>query len=319
MSSCRHSKFVHFTNNLAEINRLAQSNPEKLVSRSDQHYHDSIHSMAEKIVERGCRVVLLAGPSSSGKTTTAHFIRDALEQIGHPTEMISLDDFYREEKDTPLRPDGQHDFECLDALRVDCIQQCIGDLMRCGSCEVPQFDFMKHTQSPQPRKVVLGSDGIAVIEGLHALNPRLTQAISSERIARIYISVKQDVFNGNEELLDAHEIRIVRRLVRDYNFRGTSPERTLEMWDSVMDGERQYIAPYKYSADFTVNSLHAYELGVLRTPALMLLHGVSEQDGWVGEEIRRLSFALMLFTPVDAALLPPTSLIREFIGGGLYN
>ena len=319
MINTRHSEYVHFTNNLAEMNQMAENNPAELVSRADQRFHNSIHDVAKKVVQRGCRVVLLAGPSSSGKTTTAHFLSDALNQLGHETKMSSLDDFYRAEDETPLRADGQHDFECLEASRLDCVRKCLKDLTESNSCEVPQFDFVYHKPLPQPRRLTLGENDIAVIEGLHALNPALTDQLKRDGIVRMYISVKQDIINGTEQLLNAHEVRIVRRVVRDFNFRGTSPERTLGMWESVMDGEQKYINPFKHNADFTVNSLHAYELGVLRNPALLLLHGVSEQSGWVAEEVNRLQFALMLVKPVDAGLLPPTSLIREFIGGGLYN
>lgn len=319
MSSSYSPEYVHFTNNLADINRMAQKNPEKLVLHTDKHFHDSICKLAKKVAARGCQVVLLSGPSSSGKTTTAHFLADALNRLGHQTEMISLDDFYRAEEETPYRADGQHDFECLEALRLDCIQQCLHDLVTSGSCNVPLFDFVHHRPQPQFRHLNLKKNGIAIIEGIHALNPVLTAELPYNQITRIYISVKQDIYNGTEELLSAQEVRMIRRMVRDYNFRSTTPESTLKMWNSVMEGERKYIKPFKRMADFTVNSLHAYELGVLRGPALMLLHNVEESTGWIAEEMRRLSFALMLFTPVSASLLPPTSLIREFIGGGLYN
>lgn len=319
MNNTQHSDFVRFTNDLQEMNRMASADPAEMVSRADQRFHNSIHNIAKKVVNRNCRVVLLAGPSSSGKTTTAHFLSDALNQLGHETKMISLDDFYRAEEETPLHEDGSHNFECLEALRLDCIQQCLKDLTESNSCEVPQFDFINHRPLAQPRKLTLSPDGIAVIEGIHALNPVLTTQLRRDGIVRIYISVKQDICNGSEELLSAHEVRMVRRIVRDYNFRSTSPEKTLMMWESVIEGEQKYILPFKHHADFTINSLHAYELGVLRNPALLLLHGVTEQTGWVAEEVNRLLFALLLVHPVDASLLPPMSLIREFIGGGLYS
>ncbi|WOC31407.1 MULTISPECIES: uridine kinase family protein [Caproicibacterium] len=319
MSSTQHTEFVRFPNDLQEMNRMAQVQPAKMVSRADQRFHNSIHEIAKKALRQNCRVILLAGPSSSGKTTTAHFLSAALNQLGHETKMISLDDFYRAQEETPLREDGSHDFECLEALRVDCIQRCLKDLTESNSCEVPQFDFVQHRPAAESRRLALSPNGIAIIEGIHALNPALTAQLRRGGVVRIYISVKQDISNGSEQLLSAHEVRMIRRLVRDYNFRSTSPEQTLQMWDSVMEGERRYILPFKHRADFTVNSLHAYELGVLRNPALLLLRGVTEQSGWVAEEVNRLLFALLLVHPVDPALLPPTSLIREFIGGGLYS
>jgi uridine kinase len=312
-------EYTRFINNVEDINRMARQNPAKLVALSDGRFHKSVEEVAKKTIARGCRVVLLAGPSSSGKTTTAHLLSDALRQLGHETQMISLDDFYRPENEAPRREDGTRDFECLDALRVDCIQQCLRDLAVSNSCEVPQFDFVHHCPMRETRHLELSKDGVAVIEGLHALNPVLTKELPHGAAERVYISVKQDVCTRSEILLQAREVRMIRRIVRDYNFRGTSPERTLKMWNSVMEGEHKYIRPFREDADFTVNSFHAYELGVLRTQALMLLRGVREPSGWIADQVQRLSFALMLFAPISSSLLPPTSLIREFVGGGLYT
>ena len=315
-------EFVPFANDLSEINRMAQKDPARLVQRSDQRFHKSIADVARRVIVRGARVVLLAGPSSSGKTTTAHLLSDSLRALGHATEMISLDDFYLPEEQAPLREDGQRDFECLEALNVACIRRCLKDLLTNNSCEAPVFDFVRHRPSEQCRHLSLPPDGVTVIEGLHALNPALTSELSQDGVRGVmrgYISVKQDVRNHGEPVLSAHEVRIIRRIVRDFNFRGTSPEHTLAMWDSVMEGEQKYIRPFRSSADFTLNSLHAYELGVLRNPALLLLRGVNVQTGWVADEAQRLTFALMLCSAVPPALLPADSLIREFIGGGLYT
>ena len=319
MKHLRTPEYVRFNNNLEDINHMAQRDPAHLVALADRHFHKSVQDVAKKTIARGCRVVLLAGPSSSGKTTTAHLLSDALCQLGHETQIISLDDFYHPEEEAPRPEDGTQDFECLEALRVDYIQKCLHDLATSNSCEVPEFDFVHHRPAQQTRHLSLSPDGIAIIEGLHALNPILTKDLPRGSTECVYINVKQNICTRSEVLLEAKEVRMIRRIVRDYNFRGTSPERTLKMWDSVMEGERRYIAPFRAGADFTINSLHAYELGALRNQALMLLRTVVEPGGWIADEVQRLSFALMLCTPVSPTLLPPTSLIREFIGGGLYS
>ena len=260
---------------------------------------------------------MMAGPSASGKTTTAHRLADALRAGGTGAEIISLDDFYRGEYQAPLLPDGGHDYEHVEALNVEEVRSCLSELIEKGRCDMPVFDFSIHMPYSHRRRVVLEDGAVAVVEGIHALNPALIGTLPAGAFRRIYISVKQGVRDGTEELLGPNDVRLVRRIVRDRNFRSTPPQRTLFMWKNVLDGERKYIKPFRKSADFTINSFHACEPCVLKTRAVTLLHTVPEGDpGW--ETARRLLGGLERFEPMDCGLVPGNSILREFIGGGIY-
>jgi uridine kinase len=178
---------------------------------------------------------------------------------------------------------------------------------------MPVFDFEAHRPFPHRRSVTLKENGIALVEGIHALNPVLIGRLPSLKVKRIYISVKQGIQDGERPLLGPNDMRLIRRIVRDYGFRKTGPERTLGMWGTVMAGERNYIKPFRNLADFTVNSFHVYEPCVLRDQAIRLLHTVSEGSGCFGEA-RGLLAVLERFRPIDSGLVPRDSILREFIG-----
>lgn len=314
------AQFSNALNNLPEINALAKEGPARMIELGDHRYHNNVRAAARRIVQHGARLVLLAGPSSSGKTTTAHFLADTLAAMGHPAQILSTDDFYLGPTRAPLRPDGGRDLECPQAMDIPALQRCLRDLVLDGACVTPVFDFYRQRPAAQGRSVHLKPGGIAVLEGIHALNPLLSELLPADhRVMRLYISVQQEVRNGAEILLRPAQVRLVRRIVRDHNFRSTEPVQTLHMWRSVMEGEQAYITPWRTSADAAINSLHAYEFGVLRAYALPLLRAVEDEDPWVCREAQDLAFALTLFAPVPPALVPKNSLIREFIGGGLYE
>ncbi|MCI1982300.1 MAG: nucleoside kinase [Oscillospiraceae bacterium] len=312
------TKYVTYRNSLDEINRAAEADPAAFISGAESSYRKNIRKIAEQIAGEKpmCRLVMLAGPSSSGKTTTAHRLISALKEIGVGCVSISLDDFYLGENRAPLRPDGRRDYECLQALDVKKIQECLSGLVENNRCEMPVFDFEQHVPYPRCRQVVLHENEVAVVEGIHALNPVLIGHLPALRVRRIYISVKQGVTAAGRELLGPNDIRLVRRLVRDYNFRRTSPENTLNMWENVMEGEYRYIKPFRKDADITVNSFHAYEVCALKDRALELLHTVPEGSP-ARAPAMKLQAALERFSPVDAGLIPKDSVIREFIGGGV--
>lgn len=314
-------EYVAYRNSAEEINRAVRDDASAFVERAEAAYHANIAAIAEKIAAEGraCRLVMLAGPSSSGKTTTAHLLEQALEKIGIGCVSISLDDFYLGEGFAPVLPNGKRDFECLEALDVPEIRKCLSQLVYNSRCEMPVFNFDQHVPYPHRRQVVLHDNEVAVVEGIHALNPVLIGDLPMDcRAHRIYISVKQGVHDGEEELLGPNDIRLIRRVVRDYHFRHTTPSATLAMWPNVMRGEYHYIKPFRCNADITVNSFHAYELGVLREPAVALLSTVPEKDP-EHEVAARLIAGLLHFEPIDPALVPKNSIIREFIGGGIVE
>lgn len=307
------SDFVKYANDLRQINRAAAEDPAAFVMRAEEAYYKDIGRVATGLVRGKARLVMLAGPTSSGKTTTARLLAGELEKLGMDCALISLDDFYRGEHLAPLLPSGERNYESMDALDVPAIQTCLWQLLETSRCEMPVFDFEAHVPFSHTRTVTLHKKGIAVVEGIHALNPLLISRIPAIGVKRIYISVKQGVLDGKDTLLGPNDMRLVRRLVRDHAFRKTDPEKTLGMWDTVMTGERNYIKPFRGLADFTVNSFHVYEPCVLRDPAVRLLHTVPEASACFGTA-RELLSALERFRPIDGALVPKDSILREFIG-----
>lgn len=307
------SNFVKYANDLRQINRAALEGPAAFVMRTEEAYYKDIGRVAAGLVRGKARLVMLAGPTSSGKTTTARLLAGELEKLGMDCALISLDDFYRGEHLAPLLPSGERNYESIDALDVSAIQSCLSQLLETSRCEMPVFDFETHVPFPHTRTVTLHKNGIAIAEGIHALNPVLISRIPALGVKRIYISVKQGILDGKNTLLGPNDMRLVRRLVRDHGFRKTGPEQTLSMWGTVMAGERNYIKPFRGLADFTVNSFHVYEPCVLRDPAARLLHTVPEESGCFGTA-RELLSVLERFRPIDGALVPQDSILREFIG-----
>ncbi|MBW7573674.1 uridine kinase family protein [Caproiciproducens faecalis] len=311
--------FVEYQNELSKINTAASTQPEAFVVRTEESYHQSIRNIARSIAGqmRDCRLIMLSGPSSSGKTTTSHLLKNAFQSIGIGSTIISLDDFYRGERQAPVLANGQHDYESVDALDVPDVERCLLSLIENHHCTMPVFNFEIHMPYPHKRHVSLREHDIAIVEGIHALNPIFLDKLPKEGVCKIYISVKQGIYEGSRELFNANEMRLVRRIVRDYNFRGAKPTRTLEMWPMVMDGERKYIKPYRSGADYTINSLHTYETCVLVNQAIPLLKTVPADCGQY-PLTKKLIESLEKFTPVSSEFVPQDSIIREFIGGGIY-
>lgn len=304
------------TRSLEEINRLARGGAEAFVRSEEARCREGIASVARRIAQERpmSRLVMLSGPSSSGKTTTAHFLVQALEREGVGSVSISLDDFYLGEGMAPLLPDGRRDYECLEALDVGEIRSCIGELAEKGRCEMPVFDFEQHVRYPHRRQVVLGENGVAVVEGIHALNPALLSGLPALRLHRVYISVAEGVADeAGNQLLAPDDIRLLRRTVRDHNFRQTRPDETLFMWPNVMSGERRFVAPYRGGADVRIDSFHAYELCALRGEALSLLGSIPTASP-NRARAEALAAAVGRFAPVSPALVPEDSLLREFLG-----
>ncbi len=312
--------YNQYENDLERINYEAEHSAPSFIARTEATFHRDIRNIAERIASSQdlCKVIMLAGPSSSGKTTTAHILLDALRECGIGSQVISLDHFYKGESDAPLLKNGQHDYESVEALNVPLLERCLLDLMEKNACEMPVFDFENHIPFSYTRSVRLGQRDIAVVEGIHALNPAISQHLPEEGVLKIYISVKQGLDERGTLLLSPNQVRLIRRLVRDSLFRNNPPERTLNMWGTVMDGEYKYIKPYRGEADVTINSLHCYEPCVMRAEAIPLLEKVDPSEPY-GALAQELAQRLGRFMPISKALVPETSLLREFIGGGIYG
>ena len=309
-----------FVFSLEQINEAAAKYPKEFVMSMEDKYKEEISSVVDSILskEYDCKVVMLAGPSGSGKTTTAHMIKNELIRRGKESALISLDDFYKGNRDTPLTEDGKFDYESIDALDVSQIKEVIHSLINTGSCLVPKYNFSNKSPEKEKREINLSKDGIAIIEGIHALNPILTRNLPENKLLKIYISVKQGIVDYNGQVFERKDIRFIRRLIRDYNHRGTDAKETFEMWDNVCRGEFLYIDPFKRTSDITINSIHIYEPCILTHTGLSLLNSIEEDSPYFYFS-RRILSGLQRFYPINPRIVPKTSLIREFIGGGIYD
>ena len=299
-----------------DVNQLATENYFALIAQAEHFFEEQLDAVADNMEDsRGLQVICLAGPSSSGKTTTAHMLRQRFIARGRDSRVISLDDFYLSEEESPRRADGTPDFETVEALDIPCINHCIQELQETGRTMIPSFDFHTHAREEQWREILCGEDDIIILEGLHALNPRLTGMADESRITRIYVSARSKFVDGEEEILSPKEIRLMRRMVRDVAQRSTEPEKTIKMWEKVCEGERLYIDPYRDSARFKIDSTMDYEPCIFRSylePFMCRAVIMEEEERQVLVELWN---KLICFREiVDSAAIPKDSVIREFIG-----
>ncbi len=297
-----------------EIN-LSALNPKEFLDDCSYDYHSGVSEVAEIIHnDKNKKIVMLAGPSCSGKTTTAKLLSDMLIKRGNKAYTVSLDDFYHPRSvGYPLDENGKPDYECVEALDIELLHSCFGELLKKGSAEFPVFDFQSGDRINKAKKLELSENDVIIVEGLHALNPVITETLDENRLYRIYVSVSSRVYEENGEvLLSKRDLRFTRRLVRDYAFRSTSPERTFEIWQSVMKGEDKYLFPFEENADIKLNSFHPCEPCVLSEKAIKLLETV--KTGEHREKAALLIDKLMQFRNTDYSILPEDSLLREFTG-----
>lgn len=304
---------------LEQINKAAKNDPKGFIDEVEFSYKSTIKRISREIKElkNKCKVIMLSGPSSSGKTTTANMLINELKSLGFGAIMISLDDFFKGAGKAPLLPSGEYDYEDVRALNISQLKECLLNLINQGYCEKPIFDFVNRRPSDCKELIKVKKGDIAIVEGLHALNPLITDNLPGEDILKIYVSVEQGIINGSESILSPKEIRFLRRLVRDYRFRGSLPHETAAMWKSVCDGEIKYIKPYKNTSNITINSLHIYEPCIMYKDAIPLLETFTEENN-LYSYICHIKKVLSNFVPIDDLLMPKDSMMREFIGGGIY-
>ncbi len=263
------------------------------------------------------KIVLVAGPSSSGKTTTTRKLCMYLKSFGLQPKVISMDDYFVERVDTPLGEDGKPDYECLEALDIKLFDKQMDALMKGQEVTIPTFNFPLGKKEFN-EKLQLGEKDILLIEGIHALDNRILTNIERENKYKIYISPFTELNLDHHNRISTSDNRLLRRIIRDNRTRDYKVEQTLEVWASVRSGEEKYIFPYQDEADATVNSALIYEIGVLKTYAEPLLYSV-EPDSPYYEEAKRLINFLRLFLPIPADAIPEDSVLREFIGGGYFH
>lgn len=301
-------------NNIVSINEMASLSPEELIELSERNFRLQVESVASKVASlSGNRLVMLAGPSSSGKTTTAELLSKDLIKNGRGAKVISLDDFYKDQNEKIFFEDGTPDFETVKSLDTEKIKECLSNITEKGECLLPRFSFVTGTREKEPVHLTLEKDEVVIVEGLHALNPVITDSLESEKLTKLYVSVSSRIMNQNEVFLSKRDIRFIRRMVRDYLFRNSGVDYTFYLWNGVRKGEDRYLFPFEPLADIKIDSFHSYEMCVLKETALSLLSHI-EKDSPYFERSEKLFEKLSQFVSIEKEKMPESSLLREFIG-----
>lgn len=297
-----------------DVNQQAMENHFALISFAEQFYREQLDAVVDNMEDNeGLQIICLSGPSSSGKTTTAYTLKKRFIARGRNARVISLDHFYLDE--SPIGEDGKPDYETVDALDVARINQCITELIETGRTTIPLFDFHTHARLAEEKEILTAGDDIIIIEGLHALNPRLTPTTGQEHITKIYVSVRSKFVSGTDELLSPKEVRLMRRMVRDVATRNTPPGKTIEMWEKVCEGERKYIDPFRDNARFKIDSTMDYEPCIFRGYLEPFFNDTSAMQARERAVLEGLWNKLGAFrTITDTTPIPADSVIREFIG-----
>ena len=290
-----------------------------IINISEALQEKKLAKIAEEIASRkGVKLVLLAGPSSSGKTTSCKRLSIQLAVNGLKPLQISLDDYFVDRDKTPKDENGDFDFESIYALNLDLLNEQFNALFRGEEVELPKYDFPSGKSVKSGKKLKLEPNNVLVVEGIHALNPELTAHVPEEQIFRVYASALTTILLDNHNYIPTTDNRLLRRIIRDYKYRGVSAQETIRRWPSVRAGENKWIFPFQENADAMLNTAMLYELSVLKMQAEPLLQQVPEICEEFAEAYRLLKF-LKYFKGIPYNNLPPTSLLREFLGGSSFH
>ena len=291
----------------------------QLIQISEALQEKKISKIADEIANRkGIKLVLIAGPSSSGKTTTCKRLSVQLAVNGIKPVPISLDDYFLDRDKTPRDESGDYDFESLHALNLPLLREQMNALFRGEEVELPRYDFPSGKNVKSGRKLTLHEGEVMVVEGIHALNPELMEGVPQEQIYRVYASALTTLLLDNHNYIPTTDNRLLRRIIRDHKYRGVSAQETIRRWPSVRRGENKWIFPYQENADAMFNSAMLFELAVIKSQAEPLLERVPENCIEYAEAYRLRKF-LKYIRPIPEDQIPPTSLLREFLGGSSFT
>ena len=299
--------------------RLLEGGAVKLINlceaRQEREYvrvADLIYAQRDRV-----KIVFLAGPSSSGKTSSSLRLAQQLRILGMEPKVIELDNYFVSRDRTPLDDDGEYDFEALEAMDLELLGNHLNTLLAGGKVEIPRYDFKQGRPFFEGNFMELDENDILVMEGIHALDPAMVPSVDQSRIFRVYASALTSLNVDENNNISTTDNRLLRRMVRDYRYRGTSPEATILRWPSVRRGENKYIFPFQENADAQFNSALLYELPLLKYYAEPLLRRIHPSSPAYTDAIRLLKFLdyIVALTPEEIAAVPPTSILREFIGG----
>lgn len=299
---------THCEYSIDDINHLVKTAPDALISLAERDYAAQLRETVIRF--DGHRVLCLAGPSGSGKTTTANKLAELLTKEGRPTIVLSMDDFYKNHEDM-VPVEGKLNFEVIDALEVDLLQEKIKDLLNQGRATLPHYDFHTGTRKDDHHEATLSADGCIIIEGIHGLHKEVSDCFDEDLLFRVYISPHSGFQNDDGIGVDKRQVRLTRRMIRDNHHRDASPLETLKMWEEVCRAEDLYVRPMARFADFRINSVHLYEPCLFRDEMIGLLNQIPKECKYY-QMTENLKYSLEKFEALDQRYLPIDSLLREF-------
>ena len=300
----------------SEIQKKAKKNIAALVFNSELNYDHQIYTIAQDIYDNhNIKLILMAGPSASGKTTSCDLIAERLEYLGIKTHRLSTDDFFLDRDDTPKLPNGLYDFDSINAIDVYGLQQCLAKLLKGESVRLPRFDFINGKSCPDGRFIEMNAgEDIIILEGIHALNPLLIAGFdySPDEICRISIAPRRNVKMSDGKVLTPDDIRLIRRTIRDHYTRGYTPDQTARQWIAVLESEQKYIYPYFDNVDYAIDSIHEYELILYK---LCLGDILNEAYSVLFDNIKAV-LQEVITMPISS--IPTTSLLNEVAAFGKF-
>lgn len=317
----RWAELIH-CNTIGKLNKIIQAGyADQIIQVAEALHEKKLASLADTIEQRReeLRLVLIAGPSSSGKTSTAQRLSIQMAVNGLLPVPISLDDYYKNRVDTPKLPDGSYDFECLEAIDLDLFNEHLLRLLRGEKVKLPKYNFRTGWREYRGKELQLWPKAVLVVEGIHGLNDRLTAAVPRQNKMKLYVSALTPMNLDQHNRINTTDVRLLRRMVRDSQFRARDAKATLGQWQEVRKGEESYIFPFQDSADVAFNTSLIYELAVLKKYALPHLQGIREEKGEAYTQAQRLLDLLNFVQPVEPEVIPNNSILREFIGGSVFK
>ena len=298
----------------AQISDAVYADAKGFVLQCEADFRQQVARAAQTVLDqKDVRLVMLAGPSSSGKTTTAKLLGDAFSSHGIRAWTISLDDFYLDPASPHLFEDGTPDYETVHSLDLPYLETSLQRLVRENRCFVPRFSFAERRREDEPTELVIGKDDLVIVEGLHALNPLICDNLDQAALYKLYVSVSSRMTSRGSILFTKRDLRFIRRMVRDYQFRASPVDHTFYLWGGVRKGEDRYLFPFSDRADLRIDSIHPYEPCAFRDEATALLSSLPAGSPY-GETAALLKEKLASFPAIDPAMVPSDSLLREFLG-----
>ncbi len=306
-------KFKNNRIDVTTLNECVRNSACELVDFSEKNYYNQLANVAQEILDNEkVSIILLAGPSASTKTTTSYKLKNELSKKDIHSVVVSLDDFYVNRDALPILPDGSIDYETIETLDLKKLNECFGELIKNNQSEFPLFDFATGMRLDETKTITVDEKSVLIIEGLHALNPSIVNGYSKENFMKLYISPNSNYYMGDEIVLSARDIRLVRRIIRDHFHRSSPITKTLDMWVNVIIAEVNSIMPFEEQADFIIDSTIIYEPNIYVNFLLNLIEQ-EQVEGLYKSQIERLEQSMNKFARLNIEYVPNDTVIKEFL------